>query len=122
MLVIVAHAILVEGGRPGGLIPPNDASLGEDRERFEDGLLGGGAKLMANILQYFVRGEVGARRNGAQNRQSLGRYLEAEATQGSRGIVQTKTRVKYPESLNFRSDSILLENGNNSVSHCLITG
>lgn len=94
VMMVVIHAILVPGRRPGGLDPADEVLVGQDAECIVYRLAGDRPDDPPDVLDELVGGGVGMRRHGPHYRQTLRCHLETvpakKLTQFPRHEVQTK--------------------------------
>ena len=85
-MVVVADAVLVAGGRSGGLDAADNALFGEEGEGVVDGLARDGADFGADEFGDVVGGGVGAARDGAEDGETLSGDLESVAAEELGGV------------------------------------
>lgn len=106
MMVVVGHAILEQGGRPGRLNAPDEPLIDEDGQRVVDGLQRDDADLGPDDARQRVRGGVGMTRYGAQDGDPLRRYLDAALPEEfSRMIRQPRNRIPILEEFKYLSNT-----------------
>jgi hypothetical protein len=77
VMVVVAHAALVERRRPRGFDPTDEAVVGQDTEGVVDRLARDRPDLGTRVFRHPFRRAVGMARDGTQHGQSLGRHVQA---------------------------------------------
>ncbi len=85
--MIVANTVFETGGRARGLNASNQAPVGEDSQGVIDGLTGDGPDLGPDDHRDVLRGRVRLIPHGHEDRQALGRHLDAEFAESSGGIM-----------------------------------